>query len=62
MKIELIKTDQINQPCYFVRIEGKIISGSITSDEKTAYAIYNDLVEKKGIVGISQVLEETIIE
>jgi hypothetical protein len=62
MKIQLIKTDQFIQTCYYVRVDGQIVAGSITNNEVDAKRIYKDLVEKKRIIGICQVLEETIIE
>ena len=62
MKIQLIKTDQFIQTCFYVRVDGQIVHGSITNNEADAKRIYNDLVDKKGIIGICQVLEETIIE
>lgn len=63
MKIELIREyDAQGEALYIIKVDGKFVSGTVTFNESVARKYYQTIVENKGVISISQVLESTEIE
>jgi hypothetical protein len=63
MKIELIREyDADGEALYLIKVDGSFVSGTITYNETVARKYYQTVVENRGVISISQVLESTILE
>jgi hypothetical protein len=63
MKIEFVKEIKIDgKILYFTQVNGSYVSDSLSYDIDKAKLIYNNIIENKGKIDFTEVLESVEIE
>jgi hypothetical protein len=63
MKIEFVKETKIDgKVLYFTHVDGRYVSDSLSYDIDKAKLIYNNIIENKGKIDFTEVLESVEIE
>ena len=63
MKIEFIKETKVNgEAFYFTKVHGRFVDGSLSYDYDKAKIIYDNIVNNKGKIDFTEVIESIEIE